>query len=95
MSTSIEPIAAQQFAETTAESTAQNVAGDTATVEPKKKRTVFVHPKTQKQLDALKTKQDKLIADNKALKQQMTDLKASHSRIRRIPKVPVVPAPEA
>jgi len=59
----------------------------------KKKRPVFVPPKVQKQLDAMKVKHDKLIADNKALKKQLADLKSSHSRIRRIPKAPVPAAP--
>lgn len=54
----------------------------------KKPRVVFVHPKTQKQLDALKAKNEKLINDAKELKQQVAALKSSHSRIRRIPKVP-------
>jgi len=54
----------------------------------KKQRTVFVHPKIQKQIDTLKAKNEKLIADTKELKQQVAALKSSHSRIRRIPKVP-------
>lgn len=53
---------------------------------PKKKRLVHVPPKVQKTIDALKTKHDKLLADNKALKQQLQSLKSQHSRIRRIPK---------
>lgn len=85
MSSSAEPIVTETPVDATV------VAENTPGQEPKKKRTVFVHPKTQKQLDALKAKQDKLVNDNKALKQQLSDIKASHSRIRRIPKVP---APE-
>jgi prefoldin subunit 5 len=52
-----------------------------------------VHPKVQKTIDSLKTKHDKLLADNKALKQQLLALKSQHSRIRRIPKAE--PAPQA
>lgn len=54
---------------------------------PKKKRVVYVPPKVQKTIDAMKTKHEKLLADNKALKLQLTALKSQHSRIRRIPKV--------
>lgn len=65
----------------------------TETVEPaKKKRTIFVHPKIQKQIDALKAKNEKLAADAKGLKQQIAELKSSHSRIRRIPKPSAAPA---
>lgn len=71
-----------------------NVGDSVAPTATKKKRPVFVPPKVQKQLDALKSKQDKLVADNKALKKQLAELKSSHSRIRRIPKAPV-PAPPA
>lgn len=53
---------------------------------PKKKRIINVPPKVQKTIDALKAKHDKLLADNKALKQQLQALKSQHSRIRRIPK---------
>ena len=65
------------------------VAVESAEHPAKKKKTVFVHPKTQKQLDTLKTKNEKLIEDAKALKKTISELKSSHSRIRRIPKAPV------
>lgn len=42
--------------------------------------------RVQKHIDGLKTKNTKLTDENARLKQQLTDLKASHSRIRRIPK---------
>ena len=52
----------------------------------KKAKVIYVHPKTQKQLDTLKAKNEKLVADTKGLKKQLSDLKSSYSRIRRIPK---------
>lgn len=42
--------------------------------------------RVQKLIDALKTKNCKLAEENSRLKQQIADLKASNSRIRRIPK---------
>ena len=60
----------------------------------KKQRTIFVHPKIQKQIDGLKTKNEKLIADSKELKKQIVAMKSSHSRIRRIPKTEPVVATE-
>ena len=42
--------------------------------------------RVQKHIDTLKTKNDKLVGENGRLKQQLADLKASNSRIRRIPK---------
>lgn len=42
--------------------------------------------RVQKHIEALKIKNAKLVEENARLKQQLTDLKASHSRIRRIPK---------
>lgn len=42
--------------------------------------------RVQKHIDALKVKNTKLVEENARLKQQLTDLKASNSRIRRIPK---------
>lgn len=44
--------------------------------------------RVQKHIDALKTKNTKLGEENARLKQQLTDLRASNSRIRRIPKKP-------
>lgn len=89
MSTAPEQIASQTAGNVENVQSAENVEnGGSKAAESKKKRAVFIHPKTQKQLDALKAKQEKLTNDNKALKQQLADLKSSHSRIRRIPKVP-------
>jgi hypothetical protein len=65
--------------------------GDTTQPAKKPKRAIFVHPKIQKQIDALKAKNDKLVADAKGLKKHIAELKSSHSRIRRIPK-PAAPA---
>lgn len=42
--------------------------------------------RVQKHIDTLKCKNDKLVGENGRLKQQLADLKASNSRIRRIPK---------
>lgn len=42
--------------------------------------------RVQKLIEALKTKNCKLAEENARLKQQIADLKASNSRIRRIPK---------
>ncbi len=42
--------------------------------------------KVQKHLDQLKAKNQKLADENAKLKQQLTDARSSHSRIRRIPK---------
>lgn len=42
--------------------------------------------RVQKHIEALKIKNTKLADENSRLKQQLSDLKASHSRIRRIPK---------
>lgn len=42
--------------------------------------------RVQKHIDALKIKNTKLVEENARLKQQLTDVKASNSRIRRIPK---------
>lgn len=42
--------------------------------------------RVQKHIDALKQKNAKLAEENSRLKQQLAELKASHSRIRRIPK---------
>jgi len=74
------------------EPTATVAESSTATSSQKKPRKVVVLPaKIQKQLESLKAKNEKLAVSNKALKSQLQDLKSSHSRIRRIPKVPVVP----
>jgi hypothetical protein len=81
MSSPIESIVAESAESIVAESPETPVVAP-----PKKKKLVYVHPKTQKQLDALKTKNEKLIADTKTLKKQISDLKSIHSRIRRIPK---------
>jgi cell division protein FtsB len=52
--------------------------------------------RVQKVIDALKAKNGKLADENARLKQQLADLKASNSRIRRIPKKPAdAPAAEA
>lgn len=44
--------------------------------------------RVQKHIDVLKQKNAKLAEENARLKQQLADLKASNSRIRRIPKKP-------
>jgi cell division septum initiation protein DivIVA len=55
--------------------------------------TDVVVSRVQKHIDTLKTKTGKLAEENSRLKQQLADLKASHSRIRRIPKKPAAAAP--
>lgn len=55
--------------------------------------------RVQKHIDGLKVKNTKLAEENSRLKQQLSEAKASHSRIRRIPKKPATepatePAPE-
>lgn len=56
----------------------------------KKKRTPSapkeVHPRVQKVIDSLKTKNEKLVQENKKLKNTIHEHKAANSRIRRIPK---------
>lgn len=47
--------------------------------------------KVQKHVDALHAKIVKLTEENAALKAQVQELKASNSRIRRIPKKPTPP----
>ncbi len=42
--------------------------------------------KVQKHLDQLKAKNQKLAEDNAKLKQQLSEARSAHSRIRRIPK---------
>jgi hypothetical protein len=85
---------ASEIPETPVAPFAENIeTNDSPPPAPKKKRVVPVHPKVQKTIDSLKTKHDKLLADNKALKQQLLALKSQHSRIRRIPKAE--PAPQA
>lgn len=49
--------------------------------------------KVQKHLDQLKAKNLKLVEDNQKLKQQLSEAKSSHSRIRRIPKKKAADAP--
>ena len=51
------------------------------------KKPLIVPTKVQKKLDTLQAKIDKLSADNKALKDHISHLKTSNTRIRRIPKV--------
>ena len=48
--------------------------------------------RVQKHIDTFKVKNTKLAEENSRLKQQLADLKASNSRIRRIPKKPSDPA---
>lgn len=53
--------------------------------------------KIHKHLDTIKAKNDKLVAENKALKDHIRELKSMNSRVRRIPKQPApapAPAPE-
>ncbi len=42
--------------------------------------------RVQKHIEALKVKNTKLTEENSRLKQQLAEIKASNSRIRRIPK---------
>ena len=56
--------------------------------------TDVVVSRVQKHIDTLKTKTGKLAEENSRLKQQLADLKASHSRIRRIPKKPAAATTE-
>ena len=44
--------------------------------------------KIQKHLDGLKAKNGRLAEENQRLKSQLQEAKATHSRIRRIPKKP-------
>jgi tetrahydromethanopterin S-methyltransferase subunit F len=50
--------------------------------------------RVQRHVDLLRTKQDKLVAENARLKAQLAEAKAAGSRIRRIPKA-AAPAPAA
>lgn len=51
--------------------------------------------RVQKLIEALKAKNCKLAEENARLKTQIAELKASNSRIRRIPKKPAAAAEEA
>lgn len=51
--------------------------------------------RVQKHIEVLKVKNTKLAEENARLKQQLAEVKASNSRIRRIPKkTEPAPAPE-
>ena len=49
--------------------------------------------RVQKHIEALKVKNSKLAEENARLKQQLSEIKATNSRIRRIPKKPSDAAP--
>lgn len=51
--------------------------------------------RVQKHIDALKARNGKLTEENARLKQQVAELRASASRIRRIPRKPAAAAPAA
>lgn len=48
--------------------------------------------KVQKKYDALKAKNEKLVQENDALRQQLKDLKHSKTRISRLPKKEAPPS---
>jgi len=51
------------------------------------KKPLVIPTKVQKKIESLQSKIEKLAADNKNLKTQLCEVKTSHTRIRRIPKV--------
>lgn len=53
---------------------------------PRAKKPLIVPAKIQKKLESLQSKIEKLSTDNKTLKSQLSHLKTSNTRIRRIPK---------
>jgi hypothetical protein len=65
------------------------VAVDADIPKPKKARVakpIVIPAKIQKKIESLDAKLLKVVADNKALKQQLSEIKSANSRVRRIPK---------
>lgn len=65
----------------------------TVTAAPAPKTPESIANRVQKHVDALQARIERLDGENATLKAQLRELKASNSRIRRIPKKPAGDAP--